>query len=72
MLPIEILADQHLTPQEQAKREGLMARKPYVAKKLANISAMEERGEISPIIRLEKKLFVQFSMYPLLCRILHG
>lgn len=61
MIPIEILADQNLTPEEQAKREGLKARKPYVAKKLANISAMEERGEISPIIRLEKSYLCNFQ-----------
>jgi MoaA/NifB/PqqE/SkfB family radical SAM enzyme len=50
-----------LTPREQAKREGLKARKPYVAEKLANILAMEERGEISPIIRLEKSYLCNFQ-----------
>ena len=35
-----------------------MLRKPYVAKKLAKINEMEENGEISPIIRLEKVICV--------------
>lgn len=52
--------DENLTPAEQAKRAGLMARKPYVAKKLAAIAAMEARGEISPIIRLEKSYLCNF------------
>jgi len=55
------LNDSLLTPGELAKREGLRARKPYVANKLANISAMEERGEISPIIRLEKSYLCNFQ-----------
>ena len=50
-----------LTPEEQAKREGLRMRKPYVAAKLAAISEMEERGEISPIIRLEKSYLCNFQ-----------
>ncbi len=57
----ETIAENHLTPAELAKREGLRARKPYVAQKLANISAMEERGEISPIIRLEKSYLCNFQ-----------
>lgn len=52
--------DEHLTAAEQAKRAGLMARKPYLATKLANIAAMEARGEISPIIRLEKSYLCNF------------
>lgn len=50
-----------LTPAERAKREGLRVRKPYVAAKLAAISDMEERGEISPIIRLEKSYLCNFK-----------
>lgn len=50
-----------LTPAEMAKREGLKIRKPYVAAKLENIAAMEERGEISPIIRLEKSYLCNFQ-----------
>jgi len=55
------LPDNKLTPAEQAKREGLKARKPYIATKLANINAMEARGEISPIIRLEKSYLCNFQ-----------
>ena len=55
------LPDSKLTPAEQAKREGLKARKPYIAAKLANIAAMEARGEISPIIRLEKSYLCNFQ-----------
>ncbi len=61
MIPVMEMPDNKLTPGEQAKREGLKARKPYVAAKLANISAMEERGEISPIIRLEKSYLCNFQ-----------
>ena len=44
-----------LNKSEQTKRNELMLKKkPYVAKKLAKINEMEENGEISPIIRLEK------------------
>lgn len=50
-----------LTQAEQEKRTGLAARKPYVAAKLANIPAMEERGEINPIIRLEKSYLCNFQ-----------
>jgi len=58
-----VLADEDdgLTPQERAKRSGLQHRKPYIAKKLANISEMEARGEISPIIRLEKSYLCNFQ-----------
>lgn len=49
-----------LTPAEQSRRAGLMARKPDIAAKLANIAAMEARGEISPIIRLEKSYLCNF------------
>lgn len=61
MIPVMEMPDNKLTPGEQAKRDGLKARKPYVAAKLANISAMEERGEISPIIRLEKSYLCNFQ-----------
>lgn len=50
-----------LSAEELAKRNGLMARKPYIAQKLARISEMEERGEISPIIRLEKSYLCNFQ-----------
>jgi MoaA/NifB/PqqE/SkfB family radical SAM enzyme len=50
-----------LTPDEIAKRNGLMARKPYVAKKLARISAIEEAGGVNPIIRLEKSYLCNFQ-----------
>ena len=50
-----------LSQAEREKREGLAKRKPYVAKKLANISQMEDRGEISPIIRLEKSYLCNFQ-----------
>ena len=53
--------DTGLSQAERDKRAGLAKRKPYVAKKLANISQMEERGEISPIIRLEKSYLCNFQ-----------
>ena len=52
---------QSLTAEEIAKRNGLAARKPYLAQKLARISEMEERGEISPIVRLEKSYLCNFQ-----------
>lgn len=61
MIPVVEMPDNKLTPEERAKREGLKARKPYVAAKLANIAAMEERGEVSPIIRLEKSYLCNFQ-----------
>lgn len=61
MIPIVETPESKLTPAELAKREGLRVRKPYVAAKLAAISAMEERGEISPIIRLEKSYLCNFQ-----------
>ena len=57
----EALTETNLNPAELEKRGELMARKPYIAKKLANIEAMEERGEISPIIRLEKSYLCNFQ-----------
>lgn len=50
-----------LAPAERTKRENLRARKPYVAAKLTAIAEMEERGEISPIIRLEKSYLCNFQ-----------
>jgi len=61
MIPVLEMPDNKLTPAELAKREGLRARKPYIAAKLANVAAMEERGEISPIIRLEKSYLCNFQ-----------
>ena len=58
---ISLLAENQLTDSEKAKRKGLASRKPYVAKKLANISSMEDRGEISPIIRIEKSYLCNFQ-----------
>ena len=50
-----------LSPSEQEKRNSLFKRKPYLAKKLANIKAMEDEGKISPIIRLEKSYLCNFQ-----------
>lgn len=50
-----------LSAAEAAKREGLKQRKPYIAAKLARIAEMEERGEVSPIIRLEKSYLCNFQ-----------
>lgn len=50
-----------LSAEELAKRQGLMVRKPYVASKLAKIAEMEERGQVSPIIRLEKSYLCNFQ-----------
>lgn len=50
-----------LTANEAAKRHDLASRKPHVAAKLARITQMEERGEISPIIRLEKSYLCNFQ-----------
>ena len=55
------LMEKNLSPAEQKKRNELAVRKPYVAQKLANISKMEARGEISPIIRLEKSYLCNFQ-----------
>ncbi|BAL23755.1 radical SAM/SPASM domain-containing protein [Azoarcus sp. KH32C] len=55
------IADSGLTAAEAAKRNDLASRKPYVAAKLARISEMEARGEISPIIRLEKSYLCNFQ-----------
>ena len=55
------LSENMITADEQAKRNELLARRPYVAKKLANIAEMEERGEISPIIRIEKSYLCNFQ-----------
>jgi MoaA/NifB/PqqE/SkfB family radical SAM enzyme len=50
-----------LTAEELAKRNGLKQTKPRVAAKLALIAEMEARGEISPIIRLEKSYLCNFQ-----------
>ena len=50
-----------LSPSEAAKRNDLASRKPYVAGKLKRVTEMEERGEISPIIRLEKSYLCNFT-----------
>jgi MoaA/NifB/PqqE/SkfB family radical SAM enzyme len=50
-----------LSAEELKKRNDLASRKPYVAAKLARIADMEERGEISPIIRLEKSYLCNFQ-----------
>ena len=55
------IADTGLTEEEAKKRQGLASRKPYVASKLAKISEMEAKGEISPIIRLEKSYLCNFQ-----------
>ncbi len=54
-------ADRLLTPAERERRNGLRARKPHVANKLAAISELEARGGISPIIRLEKSYLCNFQ-----------
>jgi len=61
MMPVLEIPEAKLTAAEKAKRDSLKSRKPYVASKLANITAMEERGEISPIIRLEKSYLCNFQ-----------
>lgn len=61
MMPVLERPEGNLTAGEKAKRDLLKIRKPYVAAKLANITAMEERGEISPIIRLEKSYLCNFQ-----------
>ena len=58
---IAVLAENNLSESEKSKREGLASRKPKIAKKLSNIAAMEERGEISPIIRIEKSYLCNFQ-----------
>ena len=55
------ISTEGLSQAEKEKREGLAKRKPRVAEKLANISQMEDRGEISPIIRLEKSYLCNFQ-----------
>ena len=58
---IALLAEQNLSEGEKNRREGLAKRKPRIAEKLANVAAMEERGEISPIIRIEKSYLCNFQ-----------
>ncbi len=52
--------DNLLTEDELKKRNDLRSRKPYVAEKLSKISEIEARGDISPIIRLEKSYLCNF------------
>ena len=58
---IALIAEQNLSEGERNKREGLAKRKPRIAEKLANVAAMEEKGEISPIIRIEKSYLCNFQ-----------
>lgn len=60
-MSIALTPDAGLNPGEAAKRNDLAQRKPYIAAKLARITEMEERGEISPIIRLEKSYLCNFT-----------
>jgi len=55
------ILDSKLSEAERAKRNDLRTRKPYLANKLAQIAVMEERGEVSPIIRLEKSYLCNFQ-----------
>lgn len=61
MTTVVELPESKLSDAERAKRNGLTLRKPYVAAKLSKILEMEERGEISPIIRLEKSYLCNFQ-----------
>lgn len=56
-----LMMDKQLTAEESKKRGDLRARKPYIADKLSRIADMEEAGEISPIIRLEKSYLCNFQ-----------
>jgi len=53
--------DAKLSTAEQSKRNDLARRKPYIAAKLARVAEMEERGEVSPILRLEKSYLCNFQ-----------
>jgi MoaA/NifB/PqqE/SkfB family radical SAM enzyme len=61
MIPNVDVLESALSEAELAKRNNLKQRKPYIAGKLARIADMEERGEISPIIRLEKSYLCNFQ-----------
>lgn len=61
MKPEADVLDCALSEEESSKRHDLQKRKPYIAAKLAKIAAMEERGEVSPIIRLEKSYLCNFQ-----------
>ena len=58
---VALISELNLSSDEKKKRENLIKKNPHVAKKLANISKMEERGEISPIIRIEKSYLCNFK-----------
>lgn len=55
------VVDRLLNDAEKERRNDLRTRKPYIAEKLAAINEMEERGEVSPIIRLEKSYLCNFQ-----------
>ena len=56
-----LMFDKSLTAGEAKKRGDLRNRKPYIADKLAAIADIEEAGNISPIIRLEKSYLCNFQ-----------
>ena len=57
---LTIISENNLTPDEK-KRLGLASKSPML-QKLANISKMEAKGDISPIIRLEKVIYAIFNV----------
>ena len=58
---IVLLSEQNLSEAEKKKRQGLAQKNPYVASKLSKISENEEKGIISPIIRIEKSYLCNFQ-----------
>ena len=63
---IVLLSEQNLSEAEKKKRQGLAQKNPYVASKLSKISENEEKGIISPIIRIEKSFDLRkFELFPL-------
>ena len=58
---IVLLSEQNLSDSEKKKRQGLAQKNPYVAAKLSKISENEEKGIISPIIRIEKSYLCNFQ-----------
>ena len=59
--PIVPADDAGLTEGERGRRNELRDKKPYVAQKLSRIGELEARGEINPIIRLEKSYLCNFQ-----------
>ena len=55
---IALVSEMNLSDAEKKKRAGLANRKPYVAEKLSKITENENNGIISPIIRIEKVIYV--------------